>query len=896
MKKTLSLIVSVLLCAGYASGAAENNPWAGYRYAPDALREMDLASDKDWTLSVDGGAPRPIKVTAGGWNSDQQEPQIPSADVKDYVVYERPITIPAEAKGQVVKILFGGCNHGAEVYLDNQKITEHHAPMTPFEADVTAVAKPGQTQRLKVKAYSRRHYGDPPNIPGGFDCNKGMTAFTSPIMSAMQGGTKYAYGLIGYVRLVLYPSVYIEDVFVRPSVSGKSLAYDVWIANGGSSDREVVLKGGLSSWNKRIWSYPALPDRTVRLTPRQVAKVTIEGVPWTLGQESYWWPNIPFLEDYQATLHWLNLTLEEQGKLLHKLRQRFGFVEYQEGPFYYTVNGVRFTSFSDSNSYGQIGEYDCWTETPAFQPLGGFKGCAETWKRYQRIGFNNMRLSTSVPTRYMLETADEAGYMLVPEGGSWNGGFNKFDRINFSVQIQETIRVSRNHPSVARYSLSNESTPVDYASPKNEWRWLIDAAVEVDPTRPLVYEVCNRQSGPVPGMQKGNALQMEHYVPIVKGGDHIRGMGECAWHTDGMGSFLSQVLAVRLNDWTHIAPWSWLNYWPNFLEGMNTERHPWKYNNYGDRKDGVDGWGSPIVQAVQWALHPYLVIDLGLLELNPTIKENSKASKIGWPYRMPIYAAGAKIERRIEVFNNGLEGNQLELNWSLHWDSPTGPLVGEGIVGPFKIKPGFHATQTVAFDAPKPDREEQTLYIVLESLKDGKVVNRDEHSRLIVTTKAILPSVATFVGQDETTQGNWQSKYGKEGNWLPGQAWKQPAYAWMDANVSGRRRVNQTTDPRAFVATNGKRTTDFWTGLPTFIFDVGPAPRKVSFYFVDWDDEGRREQTISIRTWDGQLLDQRTIGGFQQGKYLTWMMQGRVKVEVKQKAGKAAVVNGIFMD
>ena len=27
------------------------------------------------------------------------------------------------------------------------------------------------------------------------------------------------------------------------------------------------------------------------------------------------------------------------------------------------------------------------------------KGCPETWRRYQRIGFNSMRLSTSVPTR-----------------------------------------------------------------------------------------------------------------------------------------------------------------------------------------------------------------------------------------------------------------------------------------------------------------------------------------------------------------------------------------------------------------------------------------------------------------------------------------------------------------
>ena len=50
MKKTLSLFVSLLLCAVW--GRAAENPWAAYRYAPDALREMDLASDKDWTLSI----------------------------------------------------------------------------------------------------------------------------------------------------------------------------------------------------------------------------------------------------------------------------------------------------------------------------------------------------------------------------------------------------------------------------------------------------------------------------------------------------------------------------------------------------------------------------------------------------------------------------------------------------------------------------------------------------------------------------------------------------------------------------------------------------------------------------------------------------------------------------
>jgi len=34
---------------------------------------MDLASDTEWSASVDGAPPRPIKVPGGGYNSDSQE-------------------------------------------------------------------------------------------------------------------------------------------------------------------------------------------------------------------------------------------------------------------------------------------------------------------------------------------------------------------------------------------------------------------------------------------------------------------------------------------------------------------------------------------------------------------------------------------------------------------------------------------------------------------------------------------------------------------------------------------------------------------------------------------------------------------------------------------------------
>ena len=84
------LLVAVAACCVATPSAADSG----------AVMEIDLASDTAWTLAHDGGAPRPIKVTAGGWNSDQQEPQIPSDAVKDHVFYARQITIPAEAKGR----------------------------------------------------------------------------------------------------------------------------------------------------------------------------------------------------------------------------------------------------------------------------------------------------------------------------------------------------------------------------------------------------------------------------------------------------------------------------------------------------------------------------------------------------------------------------------------------------------------------------------------------------------------------------------------------------------------------------------------------------------------------------------------------------------------------------
>ena len=637
-----------VVCAIFVPGVAAGASWSGYRFAPNA-QQIDLASNTAWTLSLDDGPARPIKVTAGGWNSDRQEPPIASDAVKDHVVYERPLEIPAEAKGNVVKLLFGGCNYGAEVFLDDRKVAEHNAPMTLFEADLTGLAKPGKTYRLRIKACTRYHFGRPPIVPVGFDFNKGTSA-----VRVFDGCTKYAYGLTATsgwrsTRRSTWPrsscGLRFGKINCRRTLAaechrrgeashGRGLAGAMEGAglevpgpaadcSGRPSqlDQTVVVGAGpLEAWpGELLVAEPSFP----RGLPARLALAQIG------GQRQR--PDVP----RASPAFWFRgicrgaLLLHGQRRSFHQLRRQ---QQLRAGRRIRLLDRNALLPTARGRAEGMPGDL-------AALPADRIQLDAAVNQRAHRVHAGDGR----------------RGRLHARTGGRLVGERHQtFHKENFSRQLQATIRACRNHPCVARYSLANESLPAAFASPANPWRGLIDAALEVNDTRPCVFEVNNGQTGAVPGMKRGHAQQMEHYRPIVKSGDHLRGMGECAWATDGMQGFPALALKMRLYDYAHFAPWSWLNFWPNFLEGMNHDRHPWKSNDHDDRSDRVDGWGSPGVVAVQQALHPYLVadrewlesgvIDSGHVNPRPALRPEVR------------YRAGEKVSRAVEVFNGGLAG------------------------------------------------------------------------------------------------------------------------------------------------------------------------------------------------------------------------------------------------
>lgn len=858
-----------------------------------APTEIDLASDTAWTARLDDGPPRAIVVPGGGWNSDVQRPPIQVLQgVRDFVLYERPLTIPAEAAGQVIKLRFGAVNYGAEVFLGDQKVGEHHGPLMPFEVDLTGSALPGKEYRLRVKAFHRRHYihdGKTADVPVGFDFPTGDDEVSQREgrrwFRDWAGQTKFAYGITKSVKLQLLPQVFIKDVFIRTAVSKKQWSGQVWVANATDRPRRLKLSAAFASWNERRWPYPTLPDLEFEAPAGRTVEVDLGPVPWALGPASYWWPNIPFREDYAAELHYLNLTVAEAGRTWQETRHRFGFVEHAEGPFYYTVNGVRVTGFSDATTESQTSYYDSYSRAPAWlPPTGPGTGCPETWRRYLRAGFNCNRICCSLPTEYMMETADETGFMLIPEAPIWGNGVTRFHPVYTPQSIQEMAGYCRNHPSVARYSLANE--PREKRDDHWPWRALIDAAAAVDDTRPYVFELEKLGNGRVDGIKTGHAYIMDHYVPIRPVGGFIHGMGEHVWSTDGLEPFAISSQRLRLYDWAYLAPWSWLNFWPNFLEGMNHKLHAWKVNDHADRIDGVDGWNSIPVAAVQKALNPYLVLDREVLMTNP--EEMSG-----------VLVTGAKARRSLEVFNGGLAAGHFELKWTVHWDEPGSQSLVEGVGGPFILEAGFHTNRLLEFPVPELPAgvRLRDLYLVLRSFKDGKEAFKEDRLSFAVVDKP-LGSLVQFQGTDEDTQGQWQRKYGREGADLIGVENRAPAYAataWIGDNYY--QFEDRTVDRRGLLPfgnppNDGARTVAVRYGKPVMrlTVDVGDAAHRISLYFLDWPNQGLISD-VAVRGPGGLVLDRQSVAEYQGGKYLTWKIRGTVQFIIHN-----AAIAGAFFD
>jgi YVTN family beta-propeller protein len=158
---------------------------------------------------------------------------------------------------------------------------------------------------------------------------------------------------------------------------------------------------------------------------------------------------------------------------------------------------------------------------------------------------------------------------------------------------------------------------------------------------------------------------------------------------------------------------------------------------------------------------------------------------------------------------------------------------------------------------------------------------------------------ATFVGTDTATQGNWKSKYGRDGYTVVDDSAKNPSYATIAPSGAADYIWNfSTTDARALQKGSASdRIASTWYSPSSFSVDVNMTDQsvhQVAIYCVDWDGGGRSQTVDVLDATTNAVLSTRSLSSFGSGVYLVWNVTGHVKLRFTQNAGYNAVVSGVF--
>jgi len=697
-----------------------------------AVGETVISLAGTWTFTPSGAAATTIEVPGGGWVA--QGFRVSAAS------YQRTVTVPDLGRPQATYLELGAVNHQATLTVDSTLVGTNTTSFTPSVFDVTAAVKPGGSHRLTVDVKGR----------DALHSSSGRKL----VPDAAGWSANVPQGIFRSAVLHVVPALHVVEALARADVAADKLSIDVWVKNAGASAATATIAVALSSWNCDPLTYPSIPSTPVSVPAGQTVKVTVGPVAWGLGSSSYWWPNVPYTQGYRARLHLARVTVTPDATgggaaAAHTVPVRFGFRQIRQVGDHYELNGVR-VNFRGDNLQGA--DYDSIKTakdvSDAYDLLPGFlppsannPGWPQAIDNLQRLNYNVARIHQEPAAPYMLDVADELGFMVIDETAiRGSNGDQDFvaGLANMTGHMTALVRRDRNHPAVIRWSISNEPE-FDTTNSAGFQQQLYQAATAADDTRPVSADSGNSGSGAYSGygITASNFTVLEHYpgglgiytesvlVPTTRPG----GVGEYIWPADqtrqGFMWFATSTLQMRQKDAADLRPYTLLSAWASFVPGIRTTMmkleptYPQGVVSpplYGE--DNLPSpWSNPIILRVQRAFNPVAVADVAYWNAN----KMSDASG-NWPVAMEAVARGARLSRQIVVFNDTFSGTGVDVSWEMHAGSATGAIADQGTVH-LDIPLGRHATATIAVTTPSSGT---SAVLVLQSSKGGQTIFRDD--------------------------------------------------------------------------------------------------------------------------------------------------------------------------
>ena len=424
-----------------------------FRFDPFA----EGAGARWWSGPLPGGREMPVPASYNDLVTDPAE--------RDYVGdvwYQREVWVPGSWAGRRIVLRCDAATHHGTMWAGDTEVAEHTGGYTPFEADVTALARPGEPLRVTLRVGNELTLDTiPPGVisthPDGHRTQRYFHDFYN-----------YA-GLHRSVWLYSTPPSFIDGVVVRTDFDPRS--------GRGLVDYQVEAIDDHGAYGAALTS-AVLRDADGAVVARATGPAGELPVP----SARPWHPGDPYL--YRLDL--------AHGEDEYSLPVGIRTVRVAGDRLLLNGEPVRLRGFGMHEDGALRGKgHDDARMVRDFALL--------KW-----IGANSFRTSHYPYAEEVLDYADRQGLLVIGEtpavglhlslGHMGDHGATTFapDRIGAAAAaahrqaIGELITRDRNHPCVIAWSIANEPDTAEEAA-RPYFAPLVAATRELDPTRPVCF-------------------------------------------------------------------------------------------------------------------------------------------------------------------------------------------------------------------------------------------------------------------------------------------------------------------------------------------------------------------------------------------------------------------------
>ena len=387
---------------------------------------------------------------------------------RDFYTYwfRTDFTVPQSFKGKTVWLQLDGINYRAEVWVNGNLLSTMNGMFIQDYIDVTDFVKVGEKNGLAIKVYpvdvpgsaKPKSWGAAGEFHNGGNGNIGLN--TTMLMTVgwdftfMDGIRDRNTGIWKNISLYATGRVALRHPFVKselrkPDYDQARETVSVEIINPSTSNRVISckVKGEIVGENitfEKTFRLMRGEEKTATFSPEEFPQLII-------NSPKLWWP----VNKGPQNLYDLKLTVSVDGKDCDSVKTRFGIREIvsdrktpdKSRVFY--VNGkrlfIRGTNWipeamlrtSDERTYAEL-RYSRQSGVNLLRMWGG--GIAES--------------------DYFFQLCDELGLLVWQEFWMTGDTSHPHDKALYMSNVESTVKRIRNHPSLAYYVASNESTEV----------------------------------------------------------------------------------------------------------------------------------------------------------------------------------------------------------------------------------------------------------------------------------------------------------------------------------------------------------------------------------------------------------------------------------------------------